>query len=119
MARLRERVSAPASGVPVELTDHGHRTWRDPDLWERWMRRHVPTEPTPFGRRREVEVLRADWCRRFNLAASAWAKVNGLGRDRHPRFPDWPRLNTLGVFRVAALEQARAWHEGGGRGASA
>lgn len=113
MARLRERVSAPASGVPVELTDHGHPAWREPDLFEQWMRRHAPGEPTPLGRRRDVDVLGSDWCRRFNLAASAWAKVNGLGRDGHPRFPDWARLAALGVHRVSALEQSRAWWEAG------
>ena len=47
------------------------------------------------------------------MAASAWAKVNGLGRDGYPRFPDWGRLGVLGVFRVSALEQSRAWWEAG------
>lgn len=117
MARLRDP-QTPESGVPVELLDHGHRTWRDSDLFERWMRLHVPVEPLPLGRRREAEVLSTDWCRRFNLAASAWAKVNGLGRDGYPRFPDWGRLAVVGVHRVSSLERARARWEAD-RGASA
>lgn len=112
MARRRavER-DADARGVPVALLDHESIVWRDPKLFAAWMAQHVPgVLPYPV-RRQEIEVDRANWCTRLNLAVTEWAIANEFTLPRNPRFPDRARLAEVGVRYVSSLRRAREYHE--------
>jgi len=113
MARLRERITHPTTGVPAALLDHHHRVWRDPVLFEEWMRHHAPGGIGPDGRPRGVPVTDPLWYHRFHAGVDAWAVANGLrtGSGRWPAHTDWRRLAELGIARVHPLERARARSE--------
>lgn len=98
---------AESAGVPPDLLRHKSPVWRDPRLFQKWVRDNLPTAPTA----RHTEVLGASWPHAFNFALTEWARANDLmvqGTRIPNTWPDYDKLARLGIFRVVALEQASA-----------
>lgn len=91
-------VDVDATGIPVELLDWGHPTWRDRRAFEILLDRIDPE-----WRHRPSSYLSDNPALRFDHAAHVYASVNGLV---DPRWPNscGARLAAVGI-RLAGVRR--------------
>lgn len=106
-AQLAGVVDIGGTGVPPELLDPRHRTWRSDYATAAWFDFHGLTWGT-----QDRDTVGQFWPRRYQAAMRAWAMANGLF-DSWDR-PDVKRLRELGITTTGFGSLCRlALQEGG------
>ena len=88
MPRLRVQARESAEGVPLELLYRGEPLWEDVEASEEWFGAHGL---------RPAQIFHIGPACRRQEAIWQWIIANSYGQEKYPVFPDWGRLEELGI----------------------